>query len=77
MDSNCNVNCPALKTQSIAQGNKCVKSMTVKEEVDGCESGPPPEYAAKQGLGRANLDVYGRDVPTSGRHGCELACLAF
>ncbi len=37
MDANCNVNCPTLKTQTIAQGNKCVKSMTVTEEIDGCE----------------------------------------
>ncbi|CAK7199334.1 hypothetical protein SEUCBS139899_002012 [Sporothrix eucalyptigena] len=35
MDANCNVNCPTLKTQSIATGNQCTKKMTVKEDVDG------------------------------------------
>jgi len=37
MDTNCNINCPQLKTQSISQGNQCTKSMTVKETVDGCK----------------------------------------
>ena len=37
MDSNCNINCPQLKTQTIAQGNQCNKGMTVKETIDGCE----------------------------------------
>lgn len=37
MDTNCNVNCPNLKSQNIATGNKCVKSAGVKEDVDGCE----------------------------------------
>lgn len=35
--SNCNVNCPALKTQSIQTGNKCTQKQKVKEEIDGCE----------------------------------------
>ncbi|KAL5376102.1 hypothetical protein DPSP01_010694 [Paraphaeosphaeria sporulosa] len=35
MDTNCNINCPQLKTQSIAQANKCVQSQKVKEDVDG------------------------------------------
>ncbi|KAF2635085.1 hypothetical protein P280DRAFT_523554 [Massarina eburnea CBS 473.64] len=35
MDTNCNINCPALKTQSIATGNKCAQSQKVKEDVDG------------------------------------------
>lgn len=35
MDANCNVNCPTLKTQTIATGNQCTKAMTVKEDVDG------------------------------------------
>ena len=37
MNANCDVSCPTLKTQTIAQANKCLKSMNVKEEVDGCE----------------------------------------
>ncbi len=37
MDANCNVNCPQLKTQTIAQGNKCVKAATTKEDLDGCK----------------------------------------
>jgi len=36
MDSNCNINCPQLKTQSIAQGNQCTKAVSVKENIDGC-----------------------------------------
>jgi len=35
MDANCNVNCPPLKTQSIATGNKCAQTQKVKEDVDG------------------------------------------
>jgi hypothetical protein len=35
MDANCNVNCPQLKTQSIATGNKCVQRQNVGEDVDG------------------------------------------
>ncbi|KAF2822494.1 hypothetical protein CC86DRAFT_357397 [Ophiobolus disseminans] len=34
MDANCNVNCPQLKTQSIAAGNKCAQSQKVKEDID-------------------------------------------
>jgi hypothetical protein len=37
MNANCDVSCPTLKTQTIAQANKCLKSMNIKEEVDGCE----------------------------------------
>ena len=37
MDTNCNVNCPALKTQNLAAGNKCLKNVGVKEDVDGCK----------------------------------------
>ena len=33
MGANCNINCPQLKTQTIAQGNKCVKSQYIKEEL--------------------------------------------
>ncbi|KAF2017314.1 hypothetical protein BU24DRAFT_344681 [Aaosphaeria arxii CBS 175.79] len=35
MDSNCNINCPELKTQSIATGNKCAQAQKVKENLDG------------------------------------------
>ncbi|KAF2197471.1 hypothetical protein GQ43DRAFT_435115 [Delitschia confertaspora ATCC 74209] len=35
MDADCNINCPQLKTQSIAQGNKCAQSMKLKEDIDG------------------------------------------
>ncbi|KAG9237313.1 hypothetical protein BJ875DRAFT_493420 [Amylocarpus encephaloides] len=35
MDNNCNINCPALKTQTIAQGNKCTLKSVVGEEIDG------------------------------------------
>lgn len=35
MDANCNVNCPQLKTQSIATGNKCAQKQKVDENVDG------------------------------------------
>jgi hypothetical protein len=35
MDTNCNINCPQLKTQSIAAANKCVQSQKVGEDVDG------------------------------------------
>ncbi|KAF3058524.1 putative carbohydrate-binding module family 1 protein [Daldinia childiae] len=35
MDSNCNINCPQLKTQSISQGNQCSKKVSVNEEIDG------------------------------------------
>ncbi|KAE9366079.1 hypothetical protein N431DRAFT_472643 [Stipitochalara longipes BDJ] len=35
MNANCDVSCPTLKTQTIAQANKCVKSMNVKEDIDG------------------------------------------
>lgn len=34
MDSNCNINCPQLKTQSIATGNKCAQQQKVKEDID-------------------------------------------
>ncbi|PVH82274.1 hypothetical protein DL98DRAFT_620270 [Cadophora sp. DSE1049] len=33
--SNCNVNCPVLKTQSIQTGNKCTQKQKVKEEIGG------------------------------------------
>ncbi|PMD53694.1 uncharacterized protein K444DRAFT_646623 [Hyaloscypha bicolor E] len=36
MNANCDVSCPSLKTQTIAQANKCLKSMNVKEDVDSC-----------------------------------------
>jgi len=37
MDTNCNINCPALKTQSIADGNKCTVKTTVPENIDDCK----------------------------------------
>ncbi|KAH8784583.1 hypothetical protein BGZ57DRAFT_940379 [Hyaloscypha finlandica] len=36
MEANCDVSCPTLKSQTIAQANKCFKSMNVKEDIDGC-----------------------------------------
>ncbi|CZR70113.1 uncharacterized protein PAC_20014 [Phialocephala subalpina] len=41
MDANCNINCPQLKTQTIAQGNKCVKSQYIEEEIDAWLPSPP------------------------------------
>ncbi|TPX19010.1 uncharacterized protein E0L32_011327 [Thyridium curvatum] len=37
MDSNC-VSCPQLKSQTIQQGNQCVKERIVKEDIDGWET---------------------------------------
>ncbi|KAH8896741.1 hypothetical protein GQ53DRAFT_713546 [Thozetella sp. PMI_491] len=37
MDNNCNINCPAIKTQTIAQANKCSRTPQVKEDIDGCK----------------------------------------
>ncbi len=42
MDSNCNINCPQLKTQSISKGNQCTKSVSVNEDIDGCKLHPKP-----------------------------------
>jgi len=35
MDSNCNINCPQLKTQTIQQGNQCSVRAVVDEQIDG------------------------------------------
>ncbi|KAF4617951.1 hypothetical protein G7Y89_g15031 [Cudoniella acicularis] len=35
MDNNCNINCAALKTQTIAQANKCTQKQLVNEPIDG------------------------------------------
>ncbi|KAI2473130.1 hypothetical protein F4781DRAFT_380651 [Annulohypoxylon bovei var. microspora] len=35
MDSGCNINCPQLRTQTIAQGNQCSKQVSVNEDIDG------------------------------------------
>ncbi|KAF2267360.1 hypothetical protein CC78DRAFT_614296 [Lojkania enalia] len=35
MDSNCYINCPELKSQSITEGNKCAQQQKVKENIDG------------------------------------------
>jgi hypothetical protein len=35
MDNNCNINCPTLKSQTIAQGNQCVQKQKVDEKIDG------------------------------------------
>lgn len=35
MDADCNINCPQLKSQSIAAGNKCAQSQKVPEDIDG------------------------------------------
>ena len=37
MDTNCNINCPVLKTQSIQVGNQCTQQQKVKEDIDDCE----------------------------------------
>ncbi|OTB07048.1 hypothetical protein M426DRAFT_318416 [Hypoxylon sp. CI-4A] len=34
MDSNCNINCPQLASQSIQTGNQCKKAVTVNEDID-------------------------------------------
>jgi len=47
MDTNCNVNCPALKSQNLAAGNKCLKSVGVKEDVDGCTHCNSPHYQSR------------------------------
>lgn len=43
MDSPCYVNCPTLKTQAIAEMNKCAVPNTVDEDYDGCECFPGVE----------------------------------
>ncbi|PSN69106.1 hypothetical protein BS50DRAFT_599453 [Corynespora cassiicola Philippines] len=35
MDTNCNINCPQLKSQNIASGNKCSQKQKVQENIDG------------------------------------------
>jgi hypothetical protein len=35
MDTNCNIACPVLKTQTIAKGNACVQVQKISEDVDG------------------------------------------
>ncbi|KAI1156411.1 hypothetical protein F4825DRAFT_459146 [Nemania diffusa] len=35
MDTNCNINCPALKSQNIQQGNQCSVQTSVNENIDG------------------------------------------
>ncbi|KAI1159168.1 hypothetical protein F5B18DRAFT_637872 [Nemania serpens] len=35
MDSNCNINCPQLRTQTIQQGNQCNVKDVVNETIDG------------------------------------------
>ncbi|KAI5860244.1 hypothetical protein GGS23DRAFT_240943 [Durotheca rogersii] len=35
MDTNCNINCPQLRSQSIQQGNQCTVKKTVNEDIDG------------------------------------------
>ncbi|KAI1812395.1 hypothetical protein GGS20DRAFT_591710 [Poronia punctata] len=35
MDSNCNIDCPELQSQSIEQGNQCTVEAVVDEEIDG------------------------------------------
>ncbi|KAI0856448.1 hypothetical protein F4860DRAFT_493128 [Xylaria cubensis] len=35
MDTNCNINCPQLKSQSIQQGNQCSVKAVVDETIDG------------------------------------------
>lgn len=37
MDSPCYVNCPTLKTQTIATGNKCAKPQVVDDLLNSCE----------------------------------------
>ena len=37
MDSECYVNCPTLKTQTLETGNQCSKKATVDEDIDGCK----------------------------------------
>jgi len=37
MDSPCYVNCPTLKTQSMAAMNKCHKKIDFDEQIDGCK----------------------------------------
>jgi len=35
MDTNCNINCPRLKSQTIAKGNQCGVKAVVREDIDG------------------------------------------
>ncbi|KAK1752831.1 hypothetical protein QBC47DRAFT_304290 [Echria macrotheca] len=37
MDTNCYINCPQLKSQTIAKGNQCSVNSVVKEDIDGCK----------------------------------------
>ncbi|KAI1186573.1 hypothetical protein F5B17DRAFT_431422 [Nemania serpens] len=41
MDSNCNINCPQLRTQTIQQGNQCSVKDVVNEAIDGWLTGLP------------------------------------
>ncbi|KAH9906694.1 hypothetical protein F4778DRAFT_591728 [Xylariomycetidae sp. FL2044] len=35
MDSNCNIDCPQLRTQTLQQGNQCTVPLSVDEDIDG------------------------------------------
>ncbi len=47
MDANCNVACPTLKSQTIAQGNQCKKSAVVVEDTEGCRLWPKLKILSK------------------------------
>jgi hypothetical protein len=58
MDSPCYVNCPTLKTQSIAEMNKCSVPDVVNENFDGCKwSRLNPDRAGMRLTCRTGLKV--------------------
>ena len=65
MDGNCNVNCPTLKSQNLAAGNKCLKNVGVKEDVDGCK------ISHGSHISSSSLTL-SRDLRTSWWHGCAM-----
>jgi len=57
MDANCNVNCPQLKTQSIAEGNKCVQQQQAAENIDGWLSELPGSMAVTSHTAAAKREM--------------------
>ncbi|KAI0002691.1 hypothetical protein F4779DRAFT_603270 [Xylariaceae sp. FL0662B] len=53
MDTNCNINCPQLQTQTIQQGNQCSIKATVDEDIDGWLTELPGGMPVTDETGRA------------------------
>ncbi|KAL2270526.1 hypothetical protein VTJ83DRAFT_2710 [Remersonia thermophila] len=86
MDANCDVYCPQLRTQSIAQGNQCRQQQKVRENIDGWLSklpgdievtGPQPPIGGGGGNGGGNPTPTqpSQPAPTNGggNSGCSVA----